>query len=81
MAQAAYIHIIPIMSRRVTLTIVSIAGPQPTEWDARIPLRMTASISTVMEIRNASGAGLSFPMQDLDVRYPLMVDMNFNIKK
>lgn len=78
MAQAVYIHIIPIMSRQVILIIVSIAGPQPTEWDAHIPWRMTASISTGMEIRNASGAGLSFPMQDPDVQYLLMVDMNFN---
>ena len=41
---------------------------------------MIVSISMAMVIRNASGAGLLFPMQDLDVRYLLMVDMNFNKK-
>ena len=50
-------------------------------WDAHIPWRMIVSISMAMVIRNASGAGLLFPMQDLDVQYPLMVDMNCNLKK
>ena len=81
MAQAVYIHIIPIMSRQVTLTIASIAGPQPTEWDVHTPWRMIVSISMVMVIRNASGVGRSFPMRDRGVRYPLMVDMNYNTKK
>ena len=54
---------------------------QPTGWDAHIPWRMIVSISMAMVIRNASGVGRSFPTQDLDVQYPLMVDMNYNLKK
>lgn len=80
-ARDAYIPITPIIWKQATPTTVSTVAQRPTEWDVHTPWRMIVSISMVMAIRNASGAGLLFPMQDLDVRYLLMVDMNCNLKK
>ena len=80
-AQDAYIPITPIIWKQVTPTTVSTVAQQPMGWDAHIPWRMIVSISMAMAIRNASGVGQSFPMQDLGVQYLLMVDMNCNLKK
>ena len=77
-ARDAYIPITPIIWKQATPTTVSTVVQQPTGWDAHIPWRMIVSISMAMVIRNASGVGRSFPTQDLDVQYPLKVDMKFN---